>query len=406
MTKFCAAAESLSSSRRRIDALLARKLNAFNVARRNHLGYPYNLDFAVDGIGQFAGFLVNNLGDPYVGSRYATEACDLEREVVAWFTELWDCPRPDDFWGAVVASGTEGNIWALYLARETHPTGILLYSQHSHYSIPKAARILRMEAACVECEPNGELSLAAFARAAAQHHGRPIIAALNCGTTFKGAHDDIAAALSVLDRSGHGRNRRFVHIDGALNAMVLPFDATAPLSIKPSLRLAIDSISVSGHKMVGTPMPCGVLVALRNHVRRIASSISYLGTCDSTLMGSRNGHAVLALWHRINTHGWKGYADDVAACLERARKLHDVLAAEAVPVLRNRHAITVVFPEPHQRIVAKYQLACHEKLAHAIVMPNVTARLIERFAADYIAWWRSGPPPAPCGGPTAEAVTP
>lgn len=384
-----AVADSISPTARWIDASLSRKLHDFNIARQNHLGYPYNLDFSVDEIGQFAGFLVNNLGDPYAGSHYATETCDLEREVVAWFMKLWECRNPEDYWGTVGASGTEGNIWALYLAREAYPTGILLYSEDSHYSIPKAARILRMESECVASEPNGELSIAAFARAVAQHDERPIIAALNCGTTLKGAHDDIEAALSVLDRSGHGRGSRFVHVDGALNAMVLPFDATAPRSIRPCLALAIDSISVSGHKMVGTPMPCGVLVALRSHVQRVASAVSYLRTYDTTLMGSRNGHAVLALWHRINRHGRDGFKKDVALCLARARTLQGILSAEDVPVLLNPHAITVVFPEPEPSIVVKYQLACHQKLAHAIIMPNVTDRLIEKFSSDYIDWWRS-----------------
>ena len=61
------------------------------------------------------------------------------------------------------------------------------------------------------------------------------------------------------------RDRRFVHIDGALNAMVLPFLAEAPSSMQPSFAHAIDSISTSGHKMIGTPMPCGALIARRVH---------------------------------------------------------------------------------------------------------------------------------------------
>jgi histidine decarboxylase len=382
-----AVADSISP--RWIDASLSRKLASFDIARENHLGYPYNLEFSIEDLEPFGGFLVNNLGDPYAGSHYATETCDLEREVVAWFMRLWECRNPEQFWGSVGASGTEGNIWALYLAREAYPDGILLYSQDAHYSIPKAARILRMESACVESEPNGELSLGALAKAAAQHAERPIIAALNCGTTLKGAHDNIEGALAVLDHSGHGCGRRFVHVDGALNAMVLPFDATAPRTIKPSLTLPIDSIAVSGHKMVGTPMPCGVLVALRSHVQRVASAISYLRTYDTTLMGSRNGHAVVALWSRIKNHGREGFTKDVVRCLDRARRLCAILSAEEVPVLLNPHAITVVFPEPEVNIVKTYQLACHQKLAHAIIMPNVTERLIDRFASDYIDWWLS-----------------
>src|SRR5947209_8732458 len=214
-----------------IDSLLSRKLEDFHIARRDHLGYPYNLDFQTGTAARFANFLINNLGDPYTGSHYATELCDLERDVVTWFMRLWGCEHPDGFWGSVGASGTEGNIWALYLAREAHPTAAVLHSQDAHYSIPKAARILRMETISVASEKNGELSIDAFASAVAKQKGRPVIVTLNCGSTVKGAHDDIARTLAVLDASGVEPDRRFVHVDGALNAMVLPFDGEAPSSI-------------------------------------------------------------------------------------------------------------------------------------------------------------------------------
>jgi len=47
----------------------------------------------------------------------------------------------------------------------------------------------------------------------------------------------------------------------------------------------------------------------------------------------------------------------------------------------------VVFPQPPESVVRPYQLACYRDEAHAIVMPNVTDALIERFVADYLAWW-------------------
>ena len=58
-------------------------------------------------------------------------------------------------------------------------------------------------------------------------------------------------------------------------------------------------------------------------------------------------------------------------------------------MLRNPLSLTVVFPEPGEPIIRTYQLACHRGEAHAIVMPNVTDALIDRFLADYLAWWRS-----------------
>ena len=116
-------------------------------AHETHLGYPYNLVGRAAAPAGLSGYLINNLGDPYAGSHYGSEVCDLEREAVAWLMDLWDCANHDEFWGSIGASGTEGNLWALYLGREALPDATLVYSAEAHYSIPKAARILRIPAA-------------------------------------------------------------------------------------------------------------------------------------------------------------------------------------------------------------------------------------------------------------------
>lgn len=358
-----------------------------STAHQYHLGYPYSLIGKSAVPENLSGYLINNLGDPYAGSHYGSEVCDLEREAVDWMMRLWGCDPVEEFWGSIGASGTEGNFWALYLARETLPEAKLIYSRDAHYSIPKSARILKMDAVCVDSHRNGELDLQALDRAL-KEAGGTVILALTCGTTVKGAHDDIGGAIECLEANRFGAGRRFVHVDGALNAMVLPFAEEAPDAIMPSFRHPIDSISTSGHKMIGTPMPCGVLVARRAHVDRVASAIAYLRSNDTTLMGSRNGHSVLAIWARLMGHGIEGYRSDVRRCLGLASGLADFLREAGVPVLLNRLSLTVVFPQPGEEIVKRYQLACNQGEAHAIVMPNVTKELLSQFAGDYLAWWR------------------
>ena len=369
--------------------ILRQTENRMRSAHATHLGYPYNLVGNSPVPASLGDYLVNNLGDPYVGSHFGSHCCDLEREAVAWLMDLWQCPDQEAFWGSVVASGSEGNIWALYLAREAFPGAKLLYSQGAHYSIPKAARILGMEAIVVDCDKTGAIDIEAFARTLDTLDGSPVIVALTCGTTAKGAHDNIAAVGACLELADLGLGRRYIHVDGALSAMVLPFATGVPFAIRPSFRHGIDSMTTSGHKMIGTPMPCGVLVARRAHVDRVASTIAHLRSSDTTLMGSRNGHAVLSIWSRLMVHGACGYRADVRTCLARTAHLVAALRAADVPVLCNPHSLTVVFPEPDEAIVRTYQLACNNGEAHAIVMPNVTDALIGRFVTDYVAWWKA-----------------
>ena len=357
-------------------------------AHATHLGYPYNLSFCPEVPDDLHGYLINNLGDPYAGSHYGSEVCEEEREAMAWLMRLWGCLDLDRFWGAIGASGTEGNLWGIYLGREMLPDAVLLHGADAHYSLPKAARILRVPAVQVASLPNGEMDIVDFAEQLHKLDGRPVIVALTCGTTMKGAHDNIDGVLLALKAAGYDRDARYVHVDGALNAMVLPFLQDVPTAILPSFERDIDSISTSGHKMIGTPMPCGALVARKGHIARIASAVAYLRSHDTTLMGSRNGHAVLAMWARFFGHGYGRFAYDALQSVERAKVLALDIAALGAGVLCNPFSLTVVFPEPSDGIVRRYQLACKDGLAHAIVMPSVTDDLLAQFLADYTAWWR------------------
>jgi len=73
------------------DPTLDRIEGRMRTAHESHMGYPYNLAFTSDDLARFGGYLINNLGDPYAGSHYASEVCDLEREAIAWFQRLWEC---------------------------------------------------------------------------------------------------------------------------------------------------------------------------------------------------------------------------------------------------------------------------------------------------------------------------
>jgi histidine decarboxylase len=374
----------------RMNRVLSAVERRMQDAHADHLGYPYNLTGRASTPAALGDYLINNLGDPYAGSHYGSEVCDLEREAVDWLMRLWECDAPEEHWGSVVASGTEGNIWALYLAREAMPEAVLIHSAEAHYSIPKAARILRMQAISVPCDAEGAIRLDALsATLSGLDREAGVILALTCGTTVKGAHDDIEGAMESLDAAGFDASRRFVHVDGALNAMVLPFLEGVPSGLRPSFRHGIDSLSTSGHKMIGTPMPCGVLIARRSHVARVARAIAYLRSDDTTLMGSRNGHAVLAVWTRLMGQGIEGFRRDAESCRQRAESLAEDLRAQGVPVLLNPFSLTVLFPEPDPATVKRFQLSCSGGQAHAIVMPNVGDAQVRRFREAYLAWWEA-----------------
>ena len=355
-------------------------------AHATQMGHPFNLLPLPRLPSGMASLLIGATEDEGADrSPRAADPGELERQVIDWLAQVWGSAAPEDHAGVIGASGTEANIRALHIGREALPDAVLLHGAQAHRSIPDAARLLRIEARTVASRPGGEIDLPDLSRALAGLDGRPVILVLTCGTSVTGGHDDIAGAIAVLEAAGYGADRRFVHLDGALGAMVLPFLPSVPPQIRPDFGHGIDSISTCGHKMIGTPMPCGALVVRKAHPARGARALPSLGD----LMGARNGHAVVAMWTRLMTQGVAGFARDALRCSLRAADLALSLRSLGAAVLLNPHSLTVVFPQPGVEILRTYQLPCHEGKAHAIIMPSVSDALIDRFTAEYCDWFRA-----------------
>lgn len=194
-------------------------------------------------------------------------------------------------------------IEGILLARERLPTGVLYSSSESHYSIFKAARYYRMDAKSIPTLPMGEIDYERLALAIEENIDRPVIINVNIGTTVKGAVDNLDRILRILNTLRIPRERYHIHCDGALFAMMMPFVDFAP---EISFKKPIDSIAVSGHKMLGCPMPCGIALARKEHVTKVEQHIGYLNSVDTTIMGSRNGQAALYLWYSLRKKGLAG----------------------------------------------------------------------------------------------------
>jgi histidine decarboxylase len=193
------------------------------------------------------------------------------------------------------------------------------------------------------------------------------------------ARDDIARIRGVLDDLTIRQS--YIHSDAALSGGYVAF-----LEPRPAFDFAdgADSISISGHKFLGVPLPCGVVLAKKRNVERIARSIDYIGSLDTTISGSRNGFTPLALWYVIRSLGLEGMRERAHRCLDLAAYAQERLVARGVPAWRNRNAITVVFPKTGDAVKAKWQLAT-ERFSHLIVMPGISRETIDAFVDDVAA---------------------
>lgn len=83
-------------------------------------------------------------------------------------------------------------------------------------------------------------------------------------------------------------------------------DFRMELNTYPHVLTSAGSVSVSGHKFIGCPMPCGVQITRKEHMRKMSQDIEYLASKDATIMGSRNGHAAVYMWYTLNRKGYVG----------------------------------------------------------------------------------------------------
>ncbi len=385
-----------------------RELEALRdyIRRQYHtfVGYPCRGDLDYSELYDFLAYPVNNVGDPFAPSTYRLHTREIERKVLAWFAELTHIPE-GDYWGYVTNGGTEGNIYGLFLAREILPEGIVYYSEDTHYSVAKNLRVLRMKHIMIKSQPSGEIDYDDLRRSLEIHRDAPPIIFANIGTTMTEAVDDIAAIRALLHELAIPEH--YIHCDAALDGMTLPFQDGAPVF---DFRAGIDSISISGHKFIGSPIPCGIVLAKKRYVERIARSIEYVGTLDTTLTGSRNAITPLFLWYAIHTRGAEGFRREVAECIEKADYAIAKLAEIGVEAWRNPFAITVVFPAPPASVLDKWQIAVNRGRAHIITLQSITREQIDELVADIAEAMSKAPearverpaPPVPAEGIVPE----
>ena len=206
---------------------------------------------------------------------------------------------------------------------------------------------------------------------------KPAIILNNFGTTMQEAKDDLSKIKSILRKLAI--HDHYIHCDGALAGA---YGAFIQPRIPFDLADGADSIAISGHKFIGSPFPCGVIITKRSLKDRIAKGISYIGSLDTTITGSRNGHSPLFLWYAIKQLGVDGLAQRYYQCLATAQYCVQQLKTNGIPAWSNPGAITVVLPKMPALIKDKWQLATEREMTHILCMADVSETLIDELVAD------------------------
>lgn len=68
---------------------------------------------------------------------------------------------------------------------------------------------------------SGEIDYDHFRELLISNRAWPAIVNVNCGTTVKGAVDDLDKVLEILQECGYTEDRFYIHVDGALFGMMV-----------------------------------------------------------------------------------------------------------------------------------------------------------------------------------------
>lgn len=368
---------------RTLNAAEKKQLSDFLVKLDNSMayyaGFPPNTQFDYTELYPFLTYPINNLGDPFSERKNPHSTHLFEQEVLQYMARLFDAPA--DFSGYVTNGGTEGNLYGLYLARTHYPDGMVYFSAHAHYSIIKHLDLLQMPYVQIATDEKGEMDYSDLTQQLTKNNDKSAIIFATLGTTVLGAIDHIAKIKHVLQSAKIRQS--FIHADAAFSGMVLPFvDAPQPYRFSDG----IDCISVSGHKVIGSPIPCGIVLTHKKWTENITRDVALFKgyKVDTTLSGSRNGITPLFLWYAIKRYGDVGFQQLIQEGFEKVDYAIQYFKARDIDAWSNKNSMMVVIPQLSEHLLEKWAVPAELGYSSLTALPKLTHAMIHELCDDIL----------------------
>jgi tyrosine decarboxylase / aspartate 1-decarboxylase len=268
-------------------------------------------------------------------------------------------------------------------------------SEEAHFSFDKAARLLDLELVKLPLTPERTLDLEAVKN---KLSAKTIALVGIAGTTSLGAVDPVAGLSEIAVAKG-----LYLHVDAALGGFVLPFARELGRDVPPfdfSLP-GVQSITIDPHKMGMAVIPAGgILFRDKATAELVKVPVPYLAggeTALATLVGTRSGAAVLAVWALLEHLGRQGYRGYV----KRAYALTDLLASEvrkipglAVVIDPVINVVGIATPDaPIERLAAAlrrkgWAVSLFPRHLRVVLMPHLNEKHVRALVRDLAAFPR------------------
>ncbi len=305
--------------------------------------------------------------------------------------------------GYVAPGGTEANIEAIWIYRnyfmQQYGASVneiaLVFSEDSHYSMPKAANLLLLSTYSIAVDANNRNILlddlkAQIERAKSQGK-KYFIFIVNMATTMFGSVDDIDAVLSVIEPQ---KIHYKIHVDAAFGGFIYPF--TNPENKLTFERKEISSFTLDGHKMLQAPYGTGIFIVRKEMMQyTMTKEAQYVMGKDYTLVGSRSGANAIVVWMILMIHGSNGWQAKMEQLLDKKEWVLEKLDKLGVEYYQNPYINIVTLKSKYVSpfLAKKYFLVpdTHDTTPEwykFIVMPHVSQGVLDEFVLDFKAEWQ------------------
>ena len=332
----------------------------------------------------YARFLEKNLGDIGLFPGVA----ELEEETIRMIGTLLSNPQAS---GHIVTGGTEANTLALWAAKKLSKKEKceIVMPASAHCSFDKAADLLDLKTVRVGLDREFRIDMEA-ARKAINANTIAIVGI--AGTTGLGVVDPIPELSEVAREKG-----LYLHVDAAFGGFVLPFlkELGFKISSFDFNEQGVCSITVDPHKMGLAPIPAGGILFCNKEIRdAIAWNISYLAGGESkqaTLVGTRSGGSVIAVWALLKHLGREGYKRIVRRCMRLTLRLADEIPAIEGLDIMTRPSMNVVgltsrtldIRQVAQELRLKgWAVSLFPRHIRIVVMPHIHEQHVDEFLKD------------------------
>jgi tyrosine decarboxylase / aspartate 1-decarboxylase len=321
----------------------------------------------------------------------------LEVELIRLIAEQIFQGEPDMQDGYIASGGTEANIEAVWIYRNYFKKEFqaklneiaLVYSEDSHYSMPKAANILGLDSIILTVDLDARIinqdNFKSSIQAAIISGKKYFIVVMNLSTTMFGSVDDVESISSYLDERGVNYK---IHVDGAFGGFIYPF--TNSNSVFNFANPKISSITIDGHKMLQSPYGTGIFLIRKGFMKYVCTEEAlYVHGKDYTICGSRSGANAISMWMILMRHGYEGWNFKMKKLNNATSELCFQLEELGVKYFRNPFINIIAIRAEYisEKLAKKYYLVADSHEAKPIwykivLMAHIKKGTIDSFISD------------------------